>query len=106
MIARIFHARATVDNAAAYVRFFEATVAPALAGIDGHLGALVLTRDEGADVEIQVVTFWQSMDAVRRFAGEPPDCAVLEPEARALLREFDEHVAHHEVVVDTRALGR
>jgi hypothetical protein len=38
------------------------------------------------------------MDAIRAFAGEEPDLAVVEPEARAILDEFDEKVRHHEVV--------
>ena len=101
MIARTFRAIATVENTPAYQRFFEETVAPALARIDGHLGAMILTREEAGGIAIQVVTFWQAMDAVRRFAGEPPDRAVVEPEARALLVGFDERVVHHEVALDT-----
>jgi heme-degrading monooxygenase HmoA len=65
--------------------------------IHGHRGARVLRRDDGGQVEFLVMTFWDSMDAVRRFAGEDPERAVVEPEARAVLAEYDELVRHYEV---------
>jgi hypothetical protein len=45
-----------------------------------------------------VITLWESMDAIRRFAGEDADRAVVEPEARAVLSEFDDGVRHYEVM--------
>jgi heme-degrading monooxygenase HmoA len=101
MIARTFLARATQDGAARYARFFADTLVPGLRGIEGHQGALVLQRNDGAEVAITVITFWESMDAVARFAGPTPDRAVVEPEAREILLGFDEIVRHHEVAVDT-----
>ena len=101
MSARSFKARATAGGATAYAKFFHDTLVPQLREIAGHRGALVLTRDAGDAVEIDVVTFWDSMDAVRRFAGDTPERAVVEPEARAILSWFDERVLHHDVVVRT-----
>ena len=49
-------------------------------------------------MEFVVMTLWDSMDAVRRFAGAQPDKAVIEPEARAVLTSCDESVTHFEVV--------
>lgn len=57
-------------------------------------------------MEIAVETRWESMDAVRGFAGEAVERAVVEPEARAFLRAFDEQVTHAEVAVDTTAARR
>jgi heme-degrading monooxygenase HmoA len=45
-----------------------------------------------------VLTLWDSMDAVRRFAGPDPDKAVVEPAAQAVLTEFDQSVTHFEIV--------
>ena len=101
VIARSFKARATADGARAYARFFTETLVPQLDRIPGHRGALVLTRETPDGVEIDVLTFWESMDAVRHFAGATPERAVVEPEARAILSAFDEHVLHHDVVVRT-----
>jgi hypothetical protein len=39
------------------------------------------------------------MEAVRRFAGDEPERAVVEPAARAVLSDFDESVRHYEVVL-------
>jgi hypothetical protein len=54
-------------------------------------------------IEITVLTFWESMDAVKRFAGDPPDRAVVEPEARAILLSFDEHVKHLAIALTSLA---
>lgn len=107
MIARSWSARATGEGAKAYVAFFDGTLRPVLEQIEGHEGALVLTRALGGDsVEIRVLTFWRSAEAIARFAGDEPGRAVVEPEARALLASFDEDVTHQEVALDTRRPAR
>jgi heme-degrading monooxygenase HmoA len=49
-------------------------------------------------VEFVVFTLWESRDAVRKFAGPKPEKAVVEPDARAALTEFDKFAAHFEIV--------
>jgi mannose-6-phosphate isomerase-like protein (cupin superfamily) len=85
-------------GADAYEAHFERAVRPRLAATDGFLGA-TLERVEGADgrTEIVVVTRWESMDAIRAFAGDDVDAAVVEPDARAVLAEFDTQVRHIEL---------
>jgi len=102
-IARTWSARATPAGTTAYVMFFHETLVPQLAQIDGHRGAVVLRRPAGDLVEITVHTFWESMAAIERFAGATYDRAVVEPEARAVLASFDDHVEHRDVALDTRA---
>ena len=95
MIARLWCGRAgTPKDADAYQRHVTSRVLPELKGIPGHRSAQVLRRGE----EFLVITFWESMDAIRRFAGEDPERAVVEPEARAVLAEFDDVVRHYEVM--------
>jgi len=95
MIARLWKGVAgSPAGADAYQRHVTARVFPELRKIPGHKGAQVLRRDR----EFLVITFWESMDAIRKFAGPDPERAVVEPEARAVLSEFDEHVSHYEVV--------
>jgi heme-degrading monooxygenase HmoA len=103
VIARRWTARASDEGARAYVAFFEGVLVPQLDRIEGHRGALVMTRsaEDGDGVDITVLTFWASMEAISRFAGPAPDRAVVEPDARALLLDFDERVAHEEVAVHT-----
>ena len=98
MIARLWRgAAADGERAQAYLRHFDGSVLPALEKIAGYKGARVLRRAERGRVELLVTTFWESMDAVRAFAGADPDKAVVEPEARAVLAEFDDFVRHYEV---------
>lgn len=98
MIARLWRAAAPTPAAAdAYQRHVTTQVFPALRAIAGHRGAQVLRREEGARAEFLVLTFWDSMDAIRRFAGADPERAVVEPEARAVLAGYDDFVRHYEV---------
>jgi heme-degrading monooxygenase HmoA len=85
------------------VSFFRETVLPQLRRIDGHRGAYVLQRSLGSECQIFVLTLWDSMDAIRAFAGEDPSVAVVEEEAKAFLSRFDPNVQHFDVVVEARS---
>lgn len=102
MIVRRFRAKATAKNAKAYAVFFRDTLTPHLKEIPGHRGALVFTEERKKNTRITVLTFWDSMDAIRRFAGDNPTVAVIEPEIKPLLSSWDDTVTHHVVEVDTR----
>jgi heme-degrading monooxygenase HmoA len=99
VIARIWRASATPEGAAGYRRHFTDAVLPDLERTSGFVGALLLEREDGERVEIQVITRWESLDAVRNFAGDDLDTAVVEPPAVAVLSEFDTTVTHHAVAV-------
>lgn len=101
MIARTWGARADAAGAAAYRRHFLEDVLPALSALPGHRGAWLLERQAGAELEILVVTLWDSMEAVRRFASSDAEAAVVAPEARAALKGFDERVRHYQVTVSS-----
>ena len=98
MIARIWRGRAKAGDAEHYRRHAIERVFPALKKFSGHRGAYLLTRGVEGEVEFLAVTFWESMDAIKSFAGANPDKAVIEPEARAVLSDFDDFVRHYEVV--------
>jgi heme-degrading monooxygenase HmoA len=103
MILRSWSARATAEGADRYVAYVRETLLAALGRVEGHRGAMVATREVGGEVEVTVLTLWESMAAIQRFAGPDPVAAVVEPEARALLTRFDAHVTHAEVRVAWRA---
>jgi heme-degrading monooxygenase HmoA len=63
----------------------------------GNLGALVLTRRQGALVEVKTVSLWTSMEAVADFAGDDPARARFYPRDEAFLVERDSHVDHFDV---------
>jgi heme-degrading monooxygenase HmoA len=100
MIARMWRGETTTENAESYYHHLTGNVMPALTKIRGHRGAYVLRRELDTGVEFVVITLWDSMQAVRAFAGDTPDVAVIEPAARAVLAAFDQFVRHYTVIKD------
>jgi len=98
MILRMWSARSTTEKAEEYVRFVTTKIFPPLREIKGHRGAYLLRRSAPESVEFVVLTLWDSMEAIREFAGADTDKAVVEPPARAVLTSFDQLVKHFEVV--------
>jgi heme-degrading monooxygenase HmoA len=98
MIIREWRGRARRSQADAYPRHFRERVISELREVPGFMGAQLSRRDVDGGVEFLVLTQWQSMDAIRGFAGTEVDKAVVEPGAAAALVEFDERVRHYEVV--------
>jgi len=101
-ILRLWKGRATREKAGEYVQYATTKVFPALEEIEGHRGAYLLRRVLNGATEFVVLTLWQSMEAVRRFAGANPERAVVEPGARAILTSFDDSVTHFEVVTSPK----
>ncbi|HXW92891.1 MAG TPA: YciI-like protein [Terriglobales bacterium] len=98
VILRLWKARSSAERGEEYVQYVTTKVFPALWAIEGHRGAYLLRRMLDGATELLVLTLWQSMEAVRRFAGVHAEKAVVEPEARAMLTSFDASVTHFEVV--------
>ena len=97
-ILRMWKARTTAEKFGAYAQHVTGKVFPALSAIAGYKGAYLMRRTIAGAVEIMVLTLWESIETVRKFAGSDVDQAVVEPEARAVLTDFDETVAHYEIV--------
>ena len=99
MIVRMWRGQAKAANAEAYERFVTTKVFAELPAIPGHRGAYLLKRpiENGNEVEFVAVTLWESLASIRVFAGEAIDRAVVEPEARAVLSDFDDFVRHFEL---------
>ena len=99
MIARLWSARTTPAQAPAYVEHLRTQVLPAVRGVDGYVGAQLFQRAGPDEVEILVITWWRSLEAIRGFAGDDLEGAVVADEAAALLTDFDRRVRHYELVV-------
>jgi len=97
MIARTWRGQATNSNADAYVHHFRQTVTTSLKAMAGHQGAWLLRRDVDGRTEFLAMTLWESHQAIEAFTGPDIDKAVVEPEARAVLSDFDEFARHYEV---------
>ncbi len=100
MIGRIWHGWTTPENADSYEQLLRAEVLPGIHRVEGYRGAYLLRRAAGDEVEFVTLTLFESLDAVRAFAGDDYEAAVVPPPARALLARFDERSAHYDVVIE------
>jgi len=98
MIARTWWGATRADDAADYLEYLRETGLSEYARIPGHRRTLTLRRIAHGRAEFLIVTLWDSMEAVRRFAGDDPERAVFYPEDDRYLVARDEHVTHFEVV--------
>ena len=98
MIGRLWHGWTTHENADAYEALLRREVLPGIHRVPGYLGAYLLRRDAGPEVEIVTMTLFDSWDAVREFAGADFEAAVVPAAARALLARFDARSVHYDVL--------
>jgi len=99
MICRIWHGWTTSENADAYDRLLRSEIFRGIAErrIPGYRGIELLRRVAGDSVEFVTLMWFDSVEAVRAFAGADYEVAVVPPEARRLLERFDARSAHYEV---------
>jgi heme-degrading monooxygenase HmoA len=102
MISRIWHGWTTHENAAAYQSLLETEILPGIANrrIKGYRGAHLLRRDQENEVDFVTILWFESMDALREFAGQDYEVAVVPPRARMLLSRFDERSAHYQTLIE------
>ena len=99
MISRLWHGWTTRANADAYETLLRNEVLPGIHRVRGFKGAHVLRRDVKDEVEFVTITRFDSFEAVKEFAGEDYEVAVILPEAHRLLSRFDASSAHYETVL-------
>ncbi|MEP6881768.1 MAG: hypothetical protein ABI866_07240 [Dokdonella sp.] len=98
MIARIWRGITLAGKADDYLDYLRETGLRDYAKTAGSRGVKVLKRIQGEHCEIMLVSLWDSMEAVRAFAGENPDRSVYYPEDEQYLLEMEPLVRHYEVV--------
>ncbi len=99
MIVRVWTAQTTAGQLPAYLEHLRGRVLPELKALEGYRGVTVLDRPLTDGIEVVVMTYWESMDAVRRFAGADVERAVVGKDAAAMLTRFDERVRHYVVAL-------
>jgi len=99
MIARIWHGITPKSKADEYVEYLNKTGIPDYQATEGNRGVHVLRRIEGEQAHFLTLTFWDSVDAIKKFAGEDFEKARYYPEDKDFLLEFEEKVTHYEVMV-------
>jgi heme-degrading monooxygenase HmoA len=97
VIARIWRGRTPAVRADEYVAYLEGTGLAEYRATDGNRGVLVLRREVDGIAEFTILTLWDSMDAIRRFAGDDPEQARYYPRDPEFLLEMPPLVEHHEI---------
>jgi heme-degrading monooxygenase HmoA len=99
MISRIWHGWTTPANADRYEALLRSEIFPSIQGrqIAGYRGIQLLRRELEAEVEFVTVMWFDTLDAVRAFAGHEYEVAVVPDAAQALLAHYDQRSQHYEV---------
>jgi|SRR5271156_1258498 len=97
MIARHWRGWTEPQDADAYESLLKHKVLPSLKEIEGYEGGYILRNTGPQEVEFVVINFFDSLEAVKRFAGPNYNVAVFEPEARMLLKKIEALATHYEV---------
>lgn len=99
MISRIWHGWTTPDNADAYEALLKSVIFPSILGKDvaGFQRIELFRRSLATEVEFITVMWFDSLAAVKAFAGDQYEEAVVPPVARDLLKRFDESSQHYEI---------
>ena len=107
MISRIWHGWTTPGNANKYEALLKEEIFVGIQNrhIRGFNGIQLLRREVGEEVEFVTIMWFDSLDAVREFAGENYEVAVVPEKARAVLSHFDERSQHYEIRAERRGAG-
>ncbi len=99
MIVRIWHGWTTPKNADVYEALLKEEIFGGIQnrGIPGFKKIELLRRDAGKEVEFVTIMWFDSLSAVREFAGEDYEACVVPPKARAVLAHFDLRSQHYEL---------
>ncbi|MFX0172602.1 MAG: antibiotic biosynthesis monooxygenase [Candidatus Hodarchaeota archaeon] len=105
MISRIWHGWTTFENAEAYESLLKSEIFHDIENLQilGYKRIHLFRRNIGDEVEFITIMWFDSLEAIRAFAGEDYELAVVPPKARALLSRFDAHSQHYEVRADLEA---
>jgi antibiotic biosynthesis monooxygenase (ABM) superfamily enzyme len=98
MIFRIWHGWTTPQNADAYERIVQHEVFEMIAAkrVAGYRGIDLIRRSSGDEVEFVTIMRFDSFDSVKRFMGADYERSFVPPQARAVLKRFDERAQHYE----------
>jgi heme-degrading monooxygenase HmoA len=97
MIARLWHGRTKAADADEYKRYLLNSGIPAYRATAGNRGAWVLCRIEGDIAHFVTLSFWESREAIKAFAGDAIETARYFPEDEKYLLDFEPTVTHYEV---------
>ena len=97
MIARIWEGRTSLEKADAYRKFLLKVAVHDYKSVKGLLGLKFLQREENNEAVFTLITFWPSINVIKKFAGADYEKAKYYPDDQEYLLEFPEKVKHFEV---------
>lgn len=100
MIARLWHGTTAAEKANEYLEYLNRTGIPDYRNTAGNRGAYVLRKIEGGKAHFYTLSFWESLDAIKKFAGEDYEKARYYPQDEDFLLEFEPTVQHFDVMGD------
>jgi heme-degrading monooxygenase HmoA len=98
-VARIWHGRTPIAKADAYARYMYEHDFPKMRALAGNLGIQMLRRDEGAETDFVVISYWTSREAIRAWAGDDIELARYDDTERAFLVALEPRVRHYDILV-------
>ncbi|MHA1996197.1 MAG: antibiotic biosynthesis monooxygenase [Candidatus Hodarchaeales archaeon] len=104
MISRIWHGWTTLENAEAYETLLKSEIFSGIENrqIVGYNGIHLFRRNIGEETEFITIMWFDSLEAIRAFAGEDYEVAVVPPKARRLLSRYDARSQHYEVRAEVK----
>ncbi len=100
MIVRIWRCTVSQEKLSEYLQHFQQSVYAEAKRLKGFRKVKILKRNTDNAVDLTVISFWESLDAIRGFAGDNIETAVVAPTAQAILLTFETTVTHHEVILN------
>lgn len=97
MVARIWHGRTKTGKATEYLEFLKKRAIPDYETSDGNRGVYILHRLHGGEAHFLTLSFWDSIEAIKSFAGTDITRAKYYPEDSRFLLECEPTVEHYEV---------
>ena len=100
MIARIWRGVTAAARSEEYLDYLNETGVPDYQATEGNRGVYVMRRVEDDRAHFLTLSFWDSIDDIKRFAGPDPERARYYPEDEEFLLDFEPTVGHYEVIVE------
>jgi heme-degrading monooxygenase HmoA len=95
-ITRIWHGKTRLEYADEYVEYLKKTGVPDYKSVPGNLSVHVWRRKEGQTCHFWTVTTWESVESIKKFAGDEYEKARYYTDDKKYLFEFEPSVAHYE----------
>lgn len=102
MIARHWRGLAKKENATPYIDHLLNGTFPLLKTIKGFISASILQQETNEGIWFLIITQWESIEAIRQFAGDEPTVAVVPPLVQQLMIRYDKQVEHYAVTHSTK----